>query len=598
MTTIELTINNKTHTATKTGNLYHYTFIPTQPNQTINIHHLGCFGDTEVRRIQLERGDKPTHFVEPSWFESELSGLLKDMRAIKVEIRDEESELWSRIIANAKGLLIEYHNNEFSSSLAQTAEQLTTLIEDKERKLNSTITQTADGLNVKVDDLSKNISSELTILSDAIDSKVADVDSKLSSRITQTINGFNVQVDDLSRDMNSQFSILSGQINAKVSREDVQSIIGQSGDAIWLMVKDRVPDGKMTGEEIKSAINLTRDGVRIKGNLVEITGDTYIQNGVIKNAHIGDLSANKITTGTLDAGRVTVVNMDVNNLTGNMARFIEALFDGRNSKVKIDSTGMKVMTNSGNYSTHFHDNGLNIYRDGEHVGSIHSLNASDKTGPYVGLKSMSLTTQPESYVSLSYYSMQTRTFIRGFSLGGDGRLRLHIPLYDGLSNRGWRVQGNIKYPIAMEVGTSQDGTAWQDAYTGRRIAITEDGDFWMPTKFGYIVSISAIYDRLKKVEAQLRGDTPKDETTAPKPTTPIDIGDVVKLRAGVTTYYDQDDRAVTIPTNKNGINYRTAEYVVRGIKKDSETWRRNGYYRLTIDGWDIAWARKEDVVKV
>ena len=67
----------------------------------------------------------------------------------------------------------------------------------------------------------------------------------------------------------------------------------------------------------------------MENELVEITGDTYIQNGVIKNAHIDDFSANKITTGTLDAGRVTVVNMDVNNLTGNMARFIEALFDGR-----------------------------------------------------------------------------------------------------------------------------------------------------------------------------------------------------------------------------------------------------------------------------
>src|SRR5690606_38460250 len=42
---------------------------------------------------------------------------------------------------------------------------------------------------------------------------------------------------------------------------------------------------------------------------VHITGQTTIDNGVIKSAHIQSLDAGKITTGTLDAGKVTLINL-------------------------------------------------------------------------------------------------------------------------------------------------------------------------------------------------------------------------------------------------------------------------------------------------
>lgn len=104
----------------------------------------------------------------------------------------------------------------------------------------------------------------------------------------------------------SQFTQLSDTINFKVSKGDV---INQ--------------------------INVSTESILIAGNKVHITGQTTIDNGVIKNAQIADLSvstakianaaitdakigslsATKITTGTLNAANVNIINLNANSIT-------------------------------------------------------------------------------------------------------------------------------------------------------------------------------------------------------------------------------------------------------------------------------------------
>ena len=104
----------------------------------------------------------------------------------------------------------------------------------------------------------------------------------------------------------SQITQLADQINFKVSKGDV---INQ--------------------------INVSTESILISGNKVHITGQTTIDNGVIKNAQIADLSvstakianaaitdakigslsATKITTGTLNAANVNIINLNANSIT-------------------------------------------------------------------------------------------------------------------------------------------------------------------------------------------------------------------------------------------------------------------------------------------
>lgn len=690
MITIELIINNQSVKVSKSGSLYHQTFKATDPKQSIKIPHLGCFGDTEITQIQLEKGTEPTYFTQPSWTEYPLSGLFEDMRALKVELKDSDSELWGRITANAKGLLTEYHEKEFKSALSQTAKQLTAQIEDGEalarRVMRANVYQTT----------------------------IKSKDEALETRLTQLQEGFNTKVTDLVNKQSSDYTQLSGLIQQKVTRQDVEAIIGNSGDSIYLMIKDKIPDSKMTGYEIKTAINATRDGIRLKGDLISIDGNTRISSGVIKDAHIGDLSASKITTGTFNAARARIVNLDINTLTGNFVTFIRALFNGKNSKVQIDATGMKVLRTDGTYSTAFNDNGIDIWRDGKHVGSVLSLNPKETRGFFAKRKSMSLVTQQDSYLSLAYYSLQNNTYYRALSLGGDGRLRLHSPFYAGETNYGYAItnseieadrattelveqndviydynvraesykrgyvtipkkgvslsrinQGKfielsgerftisrieefydsyqvyVKEEIAdrtaetnvrivrpkppREVHTPARiirGSGLRDVMSGGGMITERGGDTWVSGSNNRWYSITEIYrdltalkntvDSLNRTagsgggwnaggyEPSGGGDPYYSDTRNSSSNTSgnnkvggsgIRVGDIVRIRSGVTTYYTHADSPVTIPTNLYGRNYRTETYTVTNIRSGT------GTHQISLDGTIIAWARGSDLVK-
>lgn len=92
--------------------------------------------------------------------------------------------------------------------------------------------------------------------------------------------------------------------------------------------------------DVLNSINVLADGNnRIDGRLTHITGQTKIDNAVIKDGMIANLNADKIVGGTIDASQVNVINVNASNvlagtLTGMTVRGgrIEAL----NSNMNID----------------------------------------------------------------------------------------------------------------------------------------------------------------------------------------------------------------------------------------------------------------------
>ncbi|WP_105154115.1 phage tail spike protein [Streptococcus suis] len=76
---------------------------------------------------------------------------------------------------------------------------------------------------------------------------------------------------------------------------------------------------------ILNQLNLNKDGsVKIDGKLVQITGTTYIQDGVIKSAMIGKGQIGTAHIGEIDAGIAKIINLDVSNIKGLDAEFIKA----------------------------------------------------------------------------------------------------------------------------------------------------------------------------------------------------------------------------------------------------------------------------------
>ncbi|NQI72000.1 hypothetical protein HO590_02045 [Streptococcus suis] len=104
--------------------------------------------------------------------------------------------------------------------------------------------------------------------------------------------------------------------------------------------------------DVLGQINLNKDGsIKLDGSLVQITGKTYIQDGVISSAKIGSLDAGKITTGTLNAARIAVNSIDgsklvfdqafVNKMTANEALF-KQLFAQNAFITSVQSTTMSA----------------------------------------------------------------------------------------------------------------------------------------------------------------------------------------------------------------------------------------------------------------
>lgn len=103
--------------------------------------------------------------------------------------------------------------------------------------------------------------------------------------------------------------------------------------------------------DVLNQINLNKDGsVKIDGKLIQITGSTYIEDGVISSAKISELSASKITSGRLNASLVNVVNLNAESVTSGTftgLNYRGGRIEALNGAMRVDLNGSEM---------HFYDN--------------------------------------------------------------------------------------------------------------------------------------------------------------------------------------------------------------------------------------------------
>lgn len=134
----------------------------------------------------------------------------------------------------------------------------------------------------------------------------------------------------------SQLTTLSGKITATSDR--LSSVYTKSETDAKL--KTKVEQSALTqtsnnlsasiakNSKILSSAGLVNENAYINANKIALNGKTLMTNAVINDAFIGNLSANKITTGTLNAAKVNLINVNASNIS-----------TGVLNGVKITSTG-------------------------------------------------------------------------------------------------------------------------------------------------------------------------------------------------------------------------------------------------------------------
>lgn len=134
----------------------------------------------------------------------------------------------------------------------------------------------------------------------------------------------------------NQLNTLSGKITATSDR--LSSVYTKSETDAKL--KTKVEQSALTqtsnnlsasiakNSKILSSAGLVNENAYINANKIALNGKTLMTNATINDAFIGSLSANKITTGTLNAAKVNLINVNASNIS-----------TGTINGIKITSTG-------------------------------------------------------------------------------------------------------------------------------------------------------------------------------------------------------------------------------------------------------------------
>lgn len=161
-----------------------------------------------------------------------------------------------------------------------------------------------------------------------------------------------------------------------------QTALQLFADSFTLSLKDNIGN-------IISGINGDTSGMTIAAKKLTVSADTtflgnnWLNGAIIKNASIGGAQIAKASI--TDAN---ILNLDVNKISGEVANFIRAYWDGQYGSTSITSEGMTV--SAGVTTTVFDENGMQLNKSNRSVGRIgvnDLYQDNSKKGLYFGLES-------------------------------------------------------------------------------------------------------------------------------------------------------------------------------------------------------------------
>ncbi|WP_455428963.1 gp58-like family protein, partial [Lactiplantibacillus pentosus] len=120
---------------------------------------------------------------------------------------------------------------------------------------------------------------------------------------------------------------------------------------------------KVSKDGVINAINISTEGTQIYGNKLHITATTSIDNAVIKDGMIENLSADKITAGTINAANINVINLNANNIT-------TGTINGSNLSINLNTGNVEFQKGR----IHSSDNAIDININNKYISVANSNN--------------------------------------------------------------------------------------------------------------------------------------------------------------------------------------------------------------------------------
>ncbi|VDZ41146.1 phage protein [Streptococcus dysgalactiae subsp. dysgalactiae] len=189
----------------------HYTFVAQDDNQKVRLAS-DCLGTAHFNQVMIERGDKPTNYVAPVVVEGtgNPTGLFKDLKEISLELTDtENSNLWSKIKLTTNGMLREYHRDNITTEIVESASGIATRIsEDTDKKL-ALINETVSGIRREYQDADRQLSSSYQAGIEGLKATMASDKIGLQAEIKASAQGLSQKYDDELRKLSAKITTTS-----------------------------------------------------------------------------------------------------------------------------------------------------------------------------------------------------------------------------------------------------------------------------------------------------------------------------------------------------------------------------------------------------
>lgn len=196
----------------------HYTFVAQDDNQKVRLAS-NCLGTAHFNQLMIERGDKATGYVAPAVVEGSgestgvfksLEEMLSGLQSINLELTDtKNSNLWSKIKLTTNGMLREYHRDNITTEIVESASGIATRIsEDTDKKL-ALINETVSGIRRDYQDADRQLSSSYQAGIEGLKATMASDKLGLQAEIKASAQGLSQKYDDELRKLSAKITTTS-----------------------------------------------------------------------------------------------------------------------------------------------------------------------------------------------------------------------------------------------------------------------------------------------------------------------------------------------------------------------------------------------------
>ena len=342
---MDITIQNVRAPALEHNGRYYKVFQPQTRDELLKLHHMGCAGDTVLTDIQLEQGDFPTSFVEPTVTQRTLSGLFKDLRSIELEMRDPNSTLWSKIQKSNQGALTQFFDTNVKSAIAQTANEIRQEVRDASN--SARVQVTSEGVTIGSTTLTgEQLAATISASPRGIDFIAPKIKVKSNMLVDGSVTASKMAAGSVTADALDAGSVTADKV--KFDTAFIQRLVSQQAFIDELFAKQatitKIKNVDFTGDHIKG------------GRITSLNGDTTfdLQTGQI------DMNSPGVGIRNQFPGRpLQYLAFGAGNINGVDASYT-ALLSNRNGLQQFDHTSAGLQIWNGRTGSNI-QSAINMY---------------------------------------------------------------------------------------------------------------------------------------------------------------------------------------------------------------------------------------------